>query len=173
MEKLQPHIKCRKGNISKNLLLPGDPGRVPIIAKHLSDAKKIRYNREFFSYNGKYKDVPISVMSTGIGCPSTLIAMEELANIGAENFIRIGTCGGLKNSVKPGDLIIVDSAIKPDGKILGYELSKDPVKANKKITKALVNAAKKLNIRFHKGLNRTHDSFYESTEDFLKIKKEN
>lgn len=173
MDNLQPHIKCKTGDVNENVILPGDPGRVPLIARFLSNSEKIQNNREYMTYNGDMDGVPITVISTGIGCPSTLIAMEELSKIGSKNFIRIGTCGGLKSSIKPGDIIIPSGAIKPDGEMLGHNLKNDPVSADKGIVEALISAAKKFNVKYHVGINRTHDSFYESTEDFVKLKGQN
>lgn len=170
MNKIQPHIHCKKGDLNENILLPGDPARVLAITKFFDNPIKVQNNREFLSYNGKYKNIDVSAMSTGMGCPSTLIAIEELANIGVKNCIRIGTCGGLKSNQKVGDIIIPKAAIKPDGTMLGHDVSETPIQADEELTNALIQATEKLNIRYHTGINRTHDSFYETTEEFLTLK---
>ena len=90
---LQYHIQCRPGDVGAYCLLPGDPGRCEKIAAYFDQAHFVAQNREFVTYTGKVGDKTVSVVSTGIGGPSAVIALEELAAIGAHTFIRIGTCG--------------------------------------------------------------------------------
>ncbi|HRE29609.1 MAG TPA: hypothetical protein PK954_23405, partial [Anaerolineales bacterium] len=90
---VQHHIRCRVGDVGRYVLLPGDPGRVPVMAGFLDDARLVSKNREYTIYTGSLSGQPVSVCSTGIGCPSTAIAVEELAAIGADTFIRVGTSG--------------------------------------------------------------------------------
>lgn len=168
---MQPHIKCKKGDVAKYVLLPGDPGRIEKIIKYWDEARKIAFNREFLTYSGRYKGVKISATSTGIGGPSTAIAVEELVNIGAKVLIRVGTCGCLREDIKIGDVIIPFAAMKQDGTSKDYLPVEFPAVADLEVTLALIEAAKKLGITYWVGINRTHDSFYESTEDFLKLKK--
>jgi len=117
---LQYHIRCRPGDVAKYVILPGDPGRVPLIASYLDSARKIAENREYVTYTGTWKGIGISVTSTGIGCPAATIAVEELANIGAEVFIRLGTCGGIDPSVHAGDIIVAEAAVRGDGATKEY-----------------------------------------------------
>jgi uridine phosphorylase len=166
----QPHIKVGKDTVNENILLPGDPARVLIIAEEFENPTKIVENREYLGYNGEYKGIKVAAMSTGMGCPSTLIAMEELANIGVKNFVRIGTCGGLLPAMKSGDLIIPTAAIKPDGEMLGADLRDTPVEGDKELLDAMIEAAEELGVTYFTGVNRTHDSFYESIEEFVKLK---
>jgi uridine phosphorylase len=134
---LQYHIKCREGDIAPYVLLPGDPGRVPIVAAHWDEARLIAQNREYTTYTGVYKGAPITCTSTGIGCPSTAIALEELARLGAQVFIRIGTCGTFLDHVQNGDLAIFDAAMRLDGTSRLYA----PIK-------------------YHVGITRSSDTFY-------------
>ena len=85
----QFHMKIEEGQVAPYVLLPGDPGRVEMVAKYWDKATKVMSNREYVTYTGEYKGVPISCASTGIGAPSTSIAMEELARCGATTFLRI------------------------------------------------------------------------------------
>ena len=87
------HIQCRKGDIGKYVILPGDPGRVEKIAAYLTAPVKVAENREFVTYTGELEGVRVSVCSTGIGGPSAAIAMEELVKCGADTFIRVGWNG--------------------------------------------------------------------------------
>ena len=93
---LQYHVKLAPGDVAPYVLLPGDPGRVPIVASYWDEAREVNRNREYVTYTGTYRGVPISCTSTGIGAPSTAIALEELARVGATTFVRIGTCGSLQ-----------------------------------------------------------------------------
>ena len=99
------HIDVAPGEVGKYVLMPGDPKRCEKIAKHFEDAKyfddpvQIADKREFVTYIGYLDGEKVSVTSTGIGGPSTAIALEELVQCGADTFIRVGTCGGMDLSV--------------------------------------------------------------------------
>ncbi len=157
---LQYHLKCREGDVAPYVLLPGDPGRVPIVAAHWDEAHKVAQNREYVTYTGTYKGVPITCTSTGIGCPSTAIAIEELARLGTRVFIRIGTCGTFQDHVHNGDLAIFDAAMRYDGTSHLYAPLEFPAVASLDVTQALVDAAQAAGARYHVGITRTADSFY-------------
>lgn len=165
---MQPHIKCKKGNVAKYVLLPGDPARVREITSFLDDAKEIAYNREYLTYTGRYKGIPVSATSTGIGSPSTAIAIEELANIGVETFIRVGTCGALQKGISSGDLIIPFAAIRAEGTSKEYVPIEYPSVATPEIFNALTNSAKSQKFKYFTGINRTHDAFYEHINNFTR-----
>ena len=105
MQKLdkQYHIHCVEGDVGRYVILPGDPGRCEKIAALFDDAHFVAQNREYTVYTGTLLGEKVSVCSTGIGGPSASIAMEELHNIGADTFIRVGTCGGIDLDVRSGD----------------------------------------------------------------------
>ena len=109
-EELQYHIACKKGDVGRYVILPGDPGRCEKIAQYFDNPKHVACNREFNIYTGTLFGEKVSVCSTGIGGPSAAIAMEELHNIGADTFIRVGTCGVLDPSIKVRDIVIGDAA---------------------------------------------------------------
>ena len=111
----QYHIEVSENEIGKYVILPGDPKRVPKIAKYLEDAKEVADAREFVTYTGTLGGEKVSVTSTGIGGPSAAIALEELVKAGAHTFIRVGTCGGMQMDVKSGDLVIATAAIRMEG----------------------------------------------------------
>jgi len=92
----QPHILVEEGAVNGTVLLPGDPGRVDLIAEHLDDVEHLSDNREYRLVNGTYDGTPLTVCSTGVGCPSAAVAVEELAEVGAERLVRVGTTGGLQ-----------------------------------------------------------------------------
>ncbi len=101
----QPHLQIGEGDINKDVLLPGDPDRVDVIAGYLDSFEELTQNREYHLINGEYMGKPLSVCSTGVGSPSAAIAVEELVEVGAESLIRVGTTGALQREINNGDII--------------------------------------------------------------------
>ncbi|MEI7719228.1 MAG: nucleoside phosphorylase [archaeon] len=167
----QAHININKTN--KYTLLPGDPGRIDRILKYLTHPKEISHNRGLRVSEGKQEEIVITSVSTGMGCPSASIVVEELANVGANTLIRLGTCGGLLPEMQPGDLVIPDAALCADGTSREYGYGDKTIQANKEVVEALIAAAKKLGVRYFVGTNRTHDAFYEPLENFIKLSGQN
>ena len=108
----QFHIKCVSGDVGRYVIMPGDPGRCEKIASYFDDPVHIGQNREFNIYTGTLLGEKVSVCSSGIGGPSASIAMEELHNVGADTFIRVGTCGGIDINVRSGDIVIATGAVR-------------------------------------------------------------
>lgn len=159
-EGLQYHIGLRKGDVGKYVILPGDPKRCEKIARHFDDAKLIADSREYVTYTGYLDSVKVSVTSTGIGGPSASIALEELVRVGADTFLRVGTCGGMQTDIMGGDLVIATGAIRMEGTSKEYAPIEFPAVANLEITNALVQAAKDLNKKYHVGIVQCKDAFY-------------
>ena len=159
-EGYQYHIACKPGDVSRYVLLPGDPERVPKISSLWDEAKEIAFHREYRTHTGKYKGVPISATSTGIGGPSTAIAIEELAAIGADTFIRVGSTGAIQPGMKIGDLIIAKAAVRREGTSKQYVRAEYPASADIEVTLALIEAAETLGIPYHLGITASTDSFY-------------
>lgn len=120
----QAHILCELGDVSKCVIMPGDPARVLRVGELLDSYEEIAYNREFRTIKGLYKGVEITVTSTGIGGPSAAIAIEELIACGAEYMIRIGSGGGVQANIKLGDLVIATGAVREDGTSRGCRRGK-------------------------------------------------
>ena len=137
----QYHIGLTPGDIGHYVILPGDPKRVPKIAKYFDDAKQVGDTRDFVTYTGTLDGVKVSVTSTGIGGPSTAIALTELAKCGAHTFIRVGTCGGIQDDVLGGDIVIATSAVRQDGTSLEYAPASFPAAADFDVVDALRAAA--------------------------------
>lgn len=156
----QHHIACRQGDVGRYVLLPGDPGRVPLIAQFLDDARPVANNREFNTYTGTLLGERVSVCSTGIGCPSTAIAVEELAAIGADTFIRVGTSGRMQAFIAPGDLIITSGAVRDEFTSQQYLPLAFPAVADHNVTLALREAARQRKVRHHVGICQSKDSFF-------------
>ncbi len=156
----QYHIGLNKGDVGEYVILPGDPKRCQKIAAYFDNAELIADRREFTTYTGYLNGTKVSVTSTGIGGPSASIALEELVNIGAKTFIRVGTCGGIDTNVKGGDIVIATGAIRMEGTSKEYAPIEFPAIANLDVINSLVNASKKLNYEYHTGVVQCKDSFY-------------
>ncbi|HEY7659834.1 MAG TPA: nucleoside phosphorylase [Actinomycetota bacterium] len=157
---LQYHVKLAEGDVAPSVLLPGDPGRVAVIASAWDEAREVASNREYVTYTGTYRGTPISCTSTGIGAPSTAIAIEELARIGARTFLRIGTCGAMQPEVRVGDAAIFDSAVRADGASALYAPIEFPAVAHHEVLEAAIAAASDLGLRHHVGTTFSTDLFY-------------
>ena len=156
----QFHIHCVEGDVGRYVFLPGDPGRCEAIASYFDDPVHIGMNREYNIYTGTLLGQKVSVCSTGIGGPSAAIAMEELHNIGADTFIRIGTCGGIAMDVLPGDVIVATGAVRFEHTSLEYAPIEFPAVPDFGITAALKTASEALGLRTHVGVVQCKDSFY-------------
>jgi uridine phosphorylase len=164
-KRIQPHIMCGIGDVAKYVLIPGDPGRVAKIASFFDESRKVADYRGFVTYTGSVDGIGVSACSTGIGCPSAAIVFEELARIGAENFIRVGTSGALQQYVEMGDLVIAAAAVRAEKTSRNYAPTEFPAVADFNVTAALLQAAQKSKRRIHFGLALTSDSFYGDIEN--------
>jgi len=165
---------CGVGDIAKYVLLPGDPKRVEKIASLFDEAHKVSEYRGFITYSGKVDGVGISACSSGIGCPSTAIVVEELMRIGAETFIRVGTTGSLQSDIEIGDIIIATAAVRKDGTTSSYLPIEYPAVADFEVVSALLQASKKMNKKIHMGIVLTSDAFYcENNEAMLRFSDAN
>jgi uridine phosphorylase len=162
--KKQYHIHCSPGDVGRIVLMPGDPGRVPLIAKHLDGAKEVARNREYLVYTGSLFGAAVTVCSTGIGGPSTAIAVEELARCGSDTFIRVGTSGIMQERILPGDLVVATGAIRDEGTSSQYLPLGFPAVADAEVVSALRRACIGRKIRHHYGVVHSKDSFYGETE---------
>ena len=156
----QYHIGLKKGDVGRYVILPGDPGRCEKIAAKFDSPAFVASNREYTTYTGTLLGEKVSVVSTGIGGPSAAIAMEELVNIGADTFIRVGTSGGMQPEVEAGHIVVATGAIRLDGAGREYAPIEYPAVADFNVTHALKRGAEKLNKTTHLGVVQCKDSFY-------------
>jgi uridine phosphorylase len=155
------HIDCHPGELAPYILTCGDPDRAQRIARLFERVEMRRKNREFLTYTGSYKDIPVSVMATGIGAPATAIAMVEAANcVNPVTFIRLGTCGALQRDINVGDLVITESAWCLEGTTASYIPEDFVPQAAPAIVAALTDAADSLKMPYHVGLTCTTGDFY-------------
>ena len=158
------HLPIKFGEVARYVIVPGDPNRVPVIAESLENVINQGQNREFNAYKGTHNGIEVSVVSTGIGCPSTAIAVEELSYVGAEVFIRIGTSGSVDKSAKKGDIFIATAAVRDDGTSKQYIPIEFPAIASHNVVSNLIKASKNLNIDSKVGICQSKDSFFGETE---------
>lgn len=169
----QYHIQVRPGQVGKYVLLPGDPDRVLRIARHLENAQEIAHHREHRTCTGTYKGITVSATSTGMGCPSTAIAVEELANVGATHFIRVGSTGALQKEMNIGDITISTGAMRMDGTSKYYAHEGFPAVPDLFLTRALFETAVELQkdhiYQLFLGMNASSDAFYAETPEMLQM----
>ena len=159
-ENLVHHLKLKKGDVGRYVIMPGDPKRCSKIAKRFDNAELIADYREYVTYTGYINGVKVSTTSHGIGGPSTAIALEELIKVGADTFLRVGTCGGMNMDVLPGDVVIVNGAIKGGGTMDNYIPKEFPCVPNIEVLEAMIEGAEKVKTRTHVGVVQCKDAFY-------------
>jgi uridine phosphorylase len=156
-------------------LLPGDPGRSRLIAQRIAERyggsvsdRPLAHKREYCSHLAAIRGRPILITSTGIGGPSTSIAIDELAQLGVRTFIRVGTTGAIQEAMAIGDVVVTTAAVRLDGASLHYAPIEYPAVADHDVTRALIAAARRLapalRFRWHAGLTASTDSFYQGQE---------
>lgn len=159
------HIAALPEEIAPYVLLPGDPHRVSQVAALWDEAHFVADNREHVTYTGTYRGMPITCTSTGMGCPSTAIAVEELAQCGAQTLLRMGTCGGIQEKVQRGDFVIFDSACRFDGTTRQYVDIEYPAAAHYEVINAAIQTAEREGVRYHVGTSRCVDALYPRRPD--------
>lgn len=163
----QPHLLVEPGEVNDIVLLPGDPGRVDLIARQCETANVVTENREYTVVNAEYDGVAVTVCSTGIGCPSAAIAVEELHRVGATTLIRVGTTGALQRGIEIGDMVVATGAAKDEGTTKRYEEETIPAVPSYEVLRALVDAADARGEEIHVGPIVTDDAFYAETEEYV------
>ncbi len=154
------HLKLRRQDVGKIAILSGDPDRVPRIAEHFRSPGLISSHREYTTYGGYVDGEYVISTSTGIGAPATAIAVEELARLGINLMIRIGTCGAIIPKAKVGSLIVADAALRLDGTTRQYVVEGYPASATPEVVIALKESALSLRKDFLLGIAASTDAFY-------------
>lgn len=157
---IQYHISAKRGQVGRYVFLPGDPDRVPKIAEFWDSAHEVSSHREYKIWSGTVGGTIVSACSTGIGCPATAIAVEELGRIGADTFIRVGSCGSLIPDLECGEIAISTAAFRLDGTSKQYVEAEYPAAASYDVTLALIEAAERVGKKYRVGYTASTDSFY-------------
>ncbi|MDP8213856.1 MAG: nucleoside phosphorylase [Candidatus Euphemobacter frigidus] len=164
MTEKQYHIDLAPGDVGRYVLLPGDPGRAEKISRYFDNPREVAFKREFRTFTGTFEGIKVSVTSTGIGCPSAAIALEELIKVGADTFIRVGTAGSLQKEVETGHLAIATAAIREEGTTRQYIPLSYPAVSDLDVLFALRQAAEELGYPYHLGITHCKDAFYTEVE---------
>jgi uridine phosphorylase len=163
----QPHVLCEPGDVTDLALVPGDPGRVDRIAAICDDHELVAENREYRVVNATYDGRELTLCSTGIGCPSAAIAVEELAEVGVETFVRVGTTGALQPGIEIGDMVVATGAAKDEGTTGRYESDTYPAVPDFEVLSALVDSAEANDEDVHVGPIASDDAFYAETDEYV------
>src|SRR5476649_1464384 len=147
-------------------IVPGDPERVEKIAKLMDNPVHLASHREFTSWRAELDGKSVVICSTGIGGPSTSIAVEELAQLGVRTFLRVGTTGAIQSHIAVGDVLVTTAAVRLDGASQHFAPLEYPAVADFACTTALVAAAKSANAKVHIGITASSDTFYPSQERY-------
>lgn len=168
MGSLAHHLQLDTEKIrgAKIALLPGDPFRTPLIAKHLDDAQEVSFQREFCSHLGSLDGIPVLVTSTGCGGPSVSVCVEELAQIGVRTFIRVGSTGAIQEHIEVTDAIITNAAVRLDGASRSFAPIEYPAVSDFQVTTALAASAQDLGLNYHIGITASTDTFYQGQERY-------
>jgi uridine phosphorylase len=160
------HIKARPGEIGPYVIVAGDPGRVPVIARFLEGAREVTTYRGFVVWTGSLEGSRVSVVAHGIGGPSSAIVFEELVGLGAHTLVRVGTSGSLQRDVRVGDIVVSTAAIRDEGTTAHYMPEAVPVLASQGVILALCESARDLGHRAHCGMTHCKDAFYAELPGF-------
>ena len=163
----QPHLLVEEGDVHGTAILPGDPGRVGRIASQCDSEDLVAENREYRVVNAVYEGTPLTICSTGIGCPSAAIAVEELSRVGVDTFLRCGTTGALQRGIEIGDMVVATAAGKEEGTSKRYESANYPAVASYDCLHALVEASEARGEDVHVGAIVSDDAFYNETDEVV------
>jgi uridine phosphorylase len=156
----QHHIKARDEDISRYMFIPGSHLRGRRIAERLEECRVVSATRGYWVYSGYYDGVFMTVCSTGMGGPVVAIAMEELARMGADTFIRVGSSGAGQDHLGVGDIAVATATVRFGGTSNNYLPPFFPASANFELTRELVDAAARRGITVHTGVCSAGDAFY-------------
>lgn len=167
----QYHVGVSEGEISDVVLMPGDPFRVQLIADRLQDVVEVAHKREYRTVTGTYRGRRISACSSGMGCPSMAIGVEELARVGAKVFIRVGSTAAVQDHINVGDLIVSEGSYRNDGTTAAYVPPGFPAVPDFALTSMLGTVAREYadehGYGAHTGINATDDAFYAESPEWI------
>ena len=163
----QPHLLVEAGDVHDTVLIPGNPDRVDRIADHCDESTLVAENREYRTVNATVDGTDLTITSTGIGCPSAAIAVEELAEVGAQRVLRVGTCGALQPNIEVGDMVVATGAAKEEGTSARYESTAYPAVPDYDTLSGLVTAAEDDPGTVHVGPIVSDDAFYNETDEYV------
>ncbi|WP_242893810.1 nucleoside phosphorylase [Actinomadura litoris] len=163
-DQLAHHLHLRGDHVGRYALLPRNPDQVAPLAALMDDPEFVARNREFETWRGTVDGETVVVTSTGVGGPSTALAVEELAALGVDTMIRVGVSGSMQPDTRNGELAVLTGAIRDEGTTRQYMPVEFPAIASIEVVLALQDAANRAGARYRCGLAHTKDSYYGETE---------
>ncbi len=162
------HLGVSKADLqgAELAIIPGDPARVEKIASQMENPQFLASHREYTVYLAELEGKKVVVCSTGIGGPSTSIAVEELAQCGVRTFLRVGTTGAIQPDINPGDVIVTTGSVRLDGASLHFAPMEFPAVADFDVATAMREAAMEAGVSVHMGVTASSDTFYPGQERY-------
>jgi DeoD family purine-nucleoside phosphorylase len=154
------HIKCKPEEVSRYVFCPGSQRRAKRIAEQFDEMRLVNDSRGIVVYSGTYKGIPLTSCGTGMGGPVVAICMEELSHLGADTFVRVGSCGVFQDGQQPGDIIIATGTIRAGGTSRDYLPIEFPAVPTYEVLRTLVDTAEALDIPYTTGVGIAGDAFY-------------
>ena len=156
----QFHLKCEKEDIAEYVMLVGNPQRAEKVSLLLENSKLVNDYRHLFVFTGGYKDIRITVATTGMGAPSTAIVLEELINLGGKVFIRVGSAGGIDPKLDVGDIVVATGSVRDDGTSPNYLRPTFPAVPDYDILRTIIETGREFVKNIHYGIVISEDAFY-------------
>lgn len=163
-------VQLRPQDIAKYVIMPGTPDRLEALVKRIKNPLKNFSFMEHTMYTGEYEGIKVTAMNGGMFSANTAITTEIICNVQAENLIRLGSCGALREEIKVGDLILATGVIRGDGVTPHYVDEKFQTLPDAEITRALEKAAEKLGVKVHKGKVWSTDALLRETKELVEEK---
>ncbi len=154
------HIKCKPEQIARYVFCPGDQRRAKRIADEFEATELVSDERGIMVYTGMYQGVRMTSCGTGMGGPVVAICIEELKNLGADTFIRVGSCGVFQDHQGPGDIIVASGTVRAGGTSLSYLPIEFPAVPTYAVLRTIVKTAEMLEIPYEVGVGIAGDAFY-------------
>ncbi|UFJ39492.1 nucleoside phosphorylase [Brevibacillus humidisoli] len=153
-------LRVNPEEIPAQAIVCGDPHRAAVIADYLENSRELAFSREYRTFVGEYKGVPLAVVSHGVGSPGAAVCFEELIRAGVTTLVRVGTAGSLTGELPPGSLAISTAAVREEGLTRQYVPQGFPAVADSTVVEALYTSAREREGVVRKGITLTLDAFF-------------
>jgi len=163
---MEKFINSNEELFPRYAFVPGSKSRAETIASRMQDSRLISHMKGFAVYSGLVGGIPMLVVGTGMGGPTTAVCIEELGRLGVDTFIRIGSCGTASPVVNCGDILIATGAYRGTGTSIAYLPIEFPAIADFELTNTMASVAQEIGAKFHVGLGSGEDAFYRKDRDF-------
>ncbi|MCQ8835994.1 nucleoside phosphorylase [Streptomyces antimycoticus] len=156
---LLPISRIPRTGLPEHAVVVGAPERAADTAELLDGCVRVAQHREYLTFTGTWKDVPVVVASHGVGAPGAILLFQELADAGVSTILRLGTAGAMRAGIQDGSLVIAEAAIRDDGVTQQLMPPEYPAFAAPEAVLALQQAAKEAGAQHHRGVVWTRAAF--------------